>query len=226
VLIQVAEVFTRQEAASIRERLEKAVWIDGKATAGALAIHVKDNQQLAENDPLAQELGQLILQRLTQNNVFMSAVLPAKIYPPLFNRYAGGGTYGTHVDNAVRLVPGTRERVRTDISTTVFFSEPDSYEGGELVIEDVYGPREVKLPAGHMIVYPGTSLHRVNPVTCGARISSFFWTQSMVREDAQRTMLFELDASIQSLGQTVPEHQSIVSLSGLYHNLLRRWADL
>lgn len=226
MLIQIPNVFSKEEAAAIRQQLEQAAWIDGKTTAGALAIHAKDNQQLAEQDPLAMELGQQIIQRLSQSNVFMSATLPAKIYPPLFNRYTGGGTYGTHVDNAIRPVAGTRERVRTDISTTLFFSEPEDYDGGELVIEDVYGPREVKLPAGHMVVYPGTSLHRVNPVTRGARISSFFWTQSLVRDDTHRSLLFQLDGSIQSLNQSVPEHASLVSLSGVYHNLLRQWADV
>lgn len=226
MLIQIPNVFSKEEAAAIRQQLEQAAWIDGKTTAGALAIHAKDNQQLAEQNPLASELGQQIIQRLSQNNVFMSATLPAKIYPPLFNRYTGGGTYGTHVDNAIRPVAGTRERVRTDISTTLFFSEPEDYDGGELVIEDIYGPREVKLPAGHMVVYPGTSLHRVNPVTRGARISSFFWTQSLVRDDTHRSLLFQLDGSIQSLNQSVPEHASLVSLSGVYHNLLRQWADV
>ncbi|NLY64378.1 MAG: Fe2+-dependent dioxygenase [Alcaligenaceae bacterium] len=226
MLIQIPNVFSKEEAAAIRQQLEQAAWIDGKTTAGALAIHAKDNQQLAEQDPLAMELGQKIIQRLSQSNVFMSATLPAKIYPPLFNRYTGGGTYGIHVDNAIRPVAGTRERVRTDISTTLFFSEPEDYDGGELVIEDVYGPREVKLPAGHMVVYPGTSLHRVNPVTRGARISSFFWTQSLVRDDTHRSLLFQLDGSIQSLNQSVPEHASLVSLSGVYHNLLRQWADV
>ncbi|KAG0731810.1 hypothetical protein G6F23_014939 [Rhizopus arrhizus] len=156
----------------------------------------------------------------------MSAALPRKIFPPLFNRYEGGEAFGYHVDNAVRGISGTAERVRTDLAATLFFSEPDSYDGGELVIDDTYGPRAVKLPAGHMVLYPGTSLHKVNPVTRGARVSSFFWMQSLVREDSQRALLLDMDVAIQRLNQDAAGHPSIVQLTGIYHNLLRRWVDV
>jgi len=226
MLLQIAEVFTPAEAADIRRRLAEADWVDGRVTAGYQSAQVKHNRQLPEKHPLAVELGNLIIERLSANNLFMSAALPRKIFPPLFNSYEGGEAFGYHVDNAVRPVPGTMERVRTDLSATLFFSEPDSYDGGELVIEDTYGPREVKLPAGHMVLYPGTSLHKVNPVTRGARVSSFFWMQSLVREDGQRRLLLELDVAIQRLNQDVSGHASILELTGIYHNLLRRWADV
>jgi len=226
MLINVEGVFTADEAAQIRRQLEAATWVDGKVTAGLQSAQVKRNRQLPEADPLAKSLGDMILQRLARNNVFMSAALPRKIFPPLFNCYEGGEAFGFHVDNAVRAIPGTSERVRTDLSATLFFSDPDSYDGGELVIEDTFGTREVKLPAGHMVLYPGSSLHRVNPVTRGARISSFFWMQSLVREDAQRALLLDLDVAIQTLNRDVPDHSSILQLTGVYHNLLRRWADV
>jgi len=226
MLINIEGVFTSEEAAQIRAQLQRAAWIDGKVTAGLQSAQVKKNRQLAEDDPLAKSLGDVILQRLAHNNVFMSAALPGKIFPPLFNCYEGGEAFGFHVDNAVRAITGTAERVRTDLSATLFFSEPDSYDGGELVIEDTFGTREVKLPAGHMVLYPGSSLHRVNPVTRGARISSFFWMQSLVREDAQRALLLDLDVAIQTLNRDVASHPSILQLTGVYHNLLRRWADV
>lgn len=226
MLINVEGVFTSEEAAQIRSKLQEAAWVDGRVTAGLQSAQVKKNRQLAEGDPLAKSLGELILQRLAHNNVFMSAALPSKIFPPLFNCYEGGEAFGFHVDNAVRAITGTNERVRTDLSATLFFSEPDSYDGGELVIEDTFGTREVKLPAGHMVLYPGWSLHRVNPVTRGARISSFFWMQSLVREDAQRALLLDLDVAIQTLNRDVASHPSILQLTGVYHNLLRRWADV
>jgi len=226
MLIQIAEVFTKEEAADIRARLEAAEWVDGRVTAGHQSAQVKRNRQLPEQHPLARELGALILQRLSANNLFMSAALPHRIFPPLFNRYEGGEAFGYHVDNAVRVVPGSGERVRTDLSATLFFSEPDSYDGGELVVDDTYGPREVKLPAGHMVLYPGTSLHKVLPVTRGARISSFFWLQSLVREDSQRSLLLDMDVAIQRLNQDAAGHPSLVQLTGVYHNLLRRWAEL
>ncbi|CAM3449698.1 Fe2+-dependent dioxygenase [Bordetella sputigena] len=226
MLIQISEVFTSAEAAEMRRRLEAAEWVDGKVTAGHQSAQVKQNRQLPESDPLAQEMGNLVLQRLARNPLFMAAALPRKIFPPLFNRYEGGENFGYHVDNAVRPITGTSDRVRTDLSATLFLSEPDSYDGGELVVDDVYGPRSIKLPAGHMVLYPGTSLHRVNAVTRGARISSFFWLQSLVREDAQRSLLLELDVAIQRLTQDVKEHPSLIQLTGVYHNLLRRWVDV
>lgn len=226
MLIHIAEVFSAEEAAQIRRRLQEADWVDGRATAGHQSAQVKRNRQLPEQHPLAQELGNQILQRLSANNLFMSAALPRKIFPPLFNRYEGGEAFGYHVDNAVRAVPGSSERVRTDLSATLFFSDPASYDGGELVVDDTYGPRAVKLPAGHMVLYPGTSLHKVNPVTRGARISAFFWMQSLVREDRQRALLLDMDVAIQRLNQDAAGHPSIVQLTGVYHNLLRRWAEV
>ncbi|WP_026638045.1 Fe2+-dependent dioxygenase [Bordetella petrii] len=226
MLIHIAEVFSAEEAAQMRRRLQEADWVDGRATAGHQSAQVKRNRQLPEQHPLAQELGNQILQRLSANNLFMSAALPRKIFPPLFNRYEGGEAFGYHVDNAVRAVPGSSERVRTDLSATLFFSDPASYDGGELVVDDTYGPRAVKLPAGHMVLYPGTSLHKVNPVTRGARISAFFWMQSLVREDSQRALLLDMDVAIQRLNQDAAGHPSIVQLTGVYHNLLRRWAEV
>jgi len=226
MLVQIADVFTAAEAADIRARLAAADWVDGRVTAGYQSAQVKRNRQLPEQHPLAVELGNLIVQRLSANNLFMSAALPRKIFPPLFNCYEGGEAFGYHVDNAVRPVADGTERVRTDLSATLFFSDPDSYDGGELVIDDTYGPREIKLPAGHMVLYPGTSLHKVNPVTRGARISAFFWMQSLVREDSRRSLLLELDVAIQRLNQDVAGHASIVQLTGIYHNLLRHWVDV
>jgi PKHD-type hydroxylase len=226
MLIQIAEVFKPAEAAEMRRRLEAAEWIDGKITAGHQSAQVKQNRQLAESDPVAKELGNLVLQRLARNSLFMAAALPRKIFPPLFNRYEEGESFGYHVDNAVRAVAGTAERVRTDMSATLFLSEPDTYDGGELIVDDVYGPRGIKLPAGHMVLYPGTSLHRVNAVTRGTRISAFFWLQSLVREDAQRSLLLDLDVAIQRLSQDVRDHPALTQLTGVYHNLLRRWVDV
>lgn len=226
MLLQIPDILNSAQVQHIRQQLEQANWQDGKQTAGHQAIKVKSNQQLAEKDPFAQELGQFLISQLTQNPLFMSAALPNKFYPPMFNKYEGGGEYGFHVDGAVRFNPETRERVRTDVSGTLFLTNPDEYQGGELIIDDVYGQQSVKLPAGHLVLYPSTSIHRVRPVTQGARISCFFWLQSLVREDAQRTLLFELDQSIQELSVTVPEHPRVVSLSGIYHNLLRRWTEV
>jgi len=226
MLVQISGLFSAQEAAQMLARLQAADWVDGRATAGYESAKVKHNRQLPEQHPLAQELGALILQRLSANNLFMSAALPRRIYPPLFNRYESGETFGLHVDNAIRPIAATGERVRTDLSATLFLAEPDSYDGGELVVEDTYGARQVKLPAGHMVLYPGTSLHRVNPVTRGARVSAFFWMQSLVREDAQRTLLLELDVAIQRLVQDTPDHPSVLQLTGIYHNLLRRWSEV
>lgn len=171
-------------------------------------------------------MGDLILGALESNTLFVSAALPRKVFPPLFNRYQGGQSFGTHVDNAIRQVTGTEHRVRTDLSATLFLSEPDEYDGGELVVEDNFGVQRVKLNAGSMVLYPASSLHHVTPVTRGARVASFFWIQSMIRDDGQRTLLFDLDRSIQRLSQDVPDHPSVVELTGVYHNLLRRWAEV
>ncbi|KKW69254.1 Fe(II)-dependent oxygenase [Lampropedia cohaerens] len=224
MLLQIPQLFSPEEARQLRETLERAQWRDGRQTAGHLAQSVKRNEQLALDDPIAIQLGEQILARLGQNPLFISAALPARVLPPRFNRYAGGGTYGNHIDNAIFTIPGNGARVRTDISSTLFLSDPDSYDGGELVIEDTYGVHSIKLPAGHMVVYPGTSLHRVNPVTRGVRYASFFWTQSLVALDVQRRTLFELDTAIQRLTADHPEHPSISQLTGVYHNLLRLWS--
>ncbi|MFZ6048682.1 Fe2+-dependent dioxygenase [Pseudomonas sp. CR3202] len=226
MLLHIPGIFTTDEAARIREALEQAEWLDGKATAGYQSAKAKYNEQLAEGDPLAREISTAMLQRLWNNPQFMSAVLPNKVYPPLFNRYRGGGTFGYHIDNAVRAIKGSPEQVRTDVSATLFFSEPDSYDGGDLVIQDTYGEHRVKLAAGDLVIYPASSLHKVEAVTRGARLASFFWVQSMVREDSQRTLLFEMDQAIQSLTRDVPDHPALVQLTGNYHNLLRRWAEV
>jgi PKHD-type hydroxylase len=226
MLLQVPDVLTPEQVAQCRQTLEQAEWIDGRVTAGYQSARTKDNLQLPEDHPAARQLGELILAALQNNALFMAAALPLKVFPPLFNRYQGGQSFGTHVDNAVRQVTGTPHRVRTDLSATLFFTGPDEYDGGELLVEDTYGTHNVKLPAGNLILYPSTSLHHVRPVTGGARIASFFWIQSMVRDDGQRTLLFDLDMAIQRITQDVPDHPSAVQLTGVYHNLLRRWADV
>ena len=226
MLIQIPNVLTAEQVIACRKRLDAAGWIDGGVTAGHQSRIAKHNMQLAEDDAIAISIGDLILEELQRNPLFVSAALPSKIFPPLFNRYAGGQNFGTHVDNAVRQVSGTEHRVRTDLSATLFFSNPDEYEGGELVIEDNYGVQRVKLSAGSMILYPASSLHHVTPVTTGQRVASFFWIQSMVRDDGQRTLLFDLDSSIQRLASESPDHPSVIQLTGVYHNLLRRWADV
>ena len=225
MLIHIPNVLDAAQVAQCRAALDSAEWVDGRNTAGYLSQRVKDNAQVPDVHPVARQLGDMILGILEKHATFTSAALPLKVVPPLFNRYAGNQTYGRHVDGAIRPVTGTPHRVRTDLSATLFLSAPEEYDGGELVVEDTFGPRSIKLPAGDLVLYPGTSVHRVEPVTRGARLASFFWIQSMVREDSQRTMLFELDNSIQHLGRDVPQHPAVVQLAGLYHNLLRRWAD-
>jgi PKHD-type hydroxylase len=226
VLIQVPEVLTREQVKRFREALDATEWVDGKITAGYQSGRVKDNAQLSESNPVAADLGRQIVDALNRSPVFVSAALPKKIFPPLFNRYQGGQSFGNHIDNSVRRVPATGEYVRTDLSVTLFLSDPDEYDGGELVIEDTYGTQSVKLPAGDAVLYPSTSLHHVRPVTRGARVSSFFWLQSMVRSDAQRSLLLTLDVAIQRLATDVPDHPSAVDLTGVYHNLLRQWVEL
>ena len=225
MLIRVPQVLTAAQVAECREALETAEWADGKATAGTLSVRVKNNLQLPERHPLARRLGEMILNALDKNLLFVAAALPLKVVPPLFNRYAGGQSYGDHIDNAVRPVPGTRHRVRTDLSATLFLSAPEDYDGGELVVQDTFGPRRMKLPAGDLVLYPGTSVHHVEPVTRGARLAAFFWVQSMVRDDAKRALLFELDGACQQLTRDVPNHRAVVQLAGIYHNLLRLWAE-
>jgi PKHD-type hydroxylase len=226
VLLTVPDLLTPERVAQARQRLDEADWVDGRVTAGAQSARAKENEQLPEDHPAARELGDLILNALGQNPLFISAALPSKVFPPLFNRYRGGHAFGIHVDNAIRQVPGTPHRIRTDLSATLFLSSPDEYDGGELQIEDTYGLHSVKLPAGDLVLYPSTSLHQVQPVTRGMRVASFFWIQSMVRDDGARTLLFDLDTAIQRVNLDTPAHAAAVPLTGVYHNLLRRWAEL
>lgn len=226
MLLQIPDVLTGEQVAHARRLLDAADWVDGRVTAGHQSAQAKQNVQIPEGHPVARELGEMILKALQQNPLFITAALPLHVFPPLFNRYSGGQSFGSHVDNAIRTVPGTSHRIRTDLSATMFLSQPDEYDGGELMIEDTYGMHGVKLPAGSMVLYPATSLHHVRPVTRGARVSSFFWMQSMIRDDGERTLLFDLDAAIRSLNQSAPGHQSAVALTGVYHNLLRKWAQL
>lgn len=227
MLLHIPDVLTADQVAQFRTRLDAAPWGDGRVTAGHQSSRAKDNAQLPEDSAEARELGAQVLDALARNSTFFSAALPKRIYPPLFNRYAGGQSFGFHVDNAVRYdrSRGGADPIRTDLSATLFLSAPEEYDGGVLVIEDTYGTQQVKLPAGHLVLYPGTSLHRVTPVTRGARVASFFWIQSLLREDAQRRLMFDLDVSIRTLTRDVPEHPSLVQLTGVYHNLLRRWSE-
>ncbi len=226
MILAIPNVLSPGQVAESRRLLEAADWVDGLVTAGHQAGKVKDNRQIPATHPVARQVGETIMQALGKNPLFMAAALPLHFLPPMFNRYTGGQNYGNHIDGAIRQIPGTGHRIRTDLSCTLFFAEPSEYDGGELIIEDTYGPKSVKLPAGHMILYPGTSLHRVTPVTRGARLCSFFWVQSMIREDTQRALLFEMDVAIQRLGIDHPDHTSITQLTGVYHNLLRHWAEL
>ncbi len=228
MLVQILKLLSDEQVRFVRAKLDAsdAPWVDGRATAGHQGARVKHNQQIAESSALSRELGDIILAALERHPLFISAVLPQRVYPPLFNRYEGGMQFGSHVDGAVRLLPGTGEKIRTDVSATLFLSAPDSYDGGELLIEDTYGTHSVKLGPGDLIVYPASSLHRVAPVTRGVRVASFFWAQSMVRDDAQRALLFDLDRSIQRLSVRVADDPALVDLTGVYHNLLRQWADV
>jgi PKHD-type hydroxylase len=226
LLLAIPDVLTSEQVKQARELLSAAQWIDGRVTAGHQSSRTKDNMQIPENHPVARQLGEIILTALGQNALFISAALPAKVFPPLFNLYSGGQSFGTHVDNAIRQAAGSGNRIRTDLSATLFFAGPEEYDGGELIVEDTYGTHAAKLPAGHMMLYPSTSLHHVRPVTRGVRVSSFFWVQSMVRDDTRRTLLFDLDMGIQRLNQDVPDHPTAVQFTGIYHNLLRQWAEL
>jgi PKHD-type hydroxylase len=226
MLLAIPNVLTPDQLTEARRLLEAAEWVDGKVSAGHQGARVKDNMQLPVESPAARQVGQMILQALGSNPLFISAALPLHILPPMFNRYSGGQTFGNHVDGSVRVVPGTNRRLRTDLSCTLFFAGPEEYDGGELIIEDTYGSKSVKLPAGHMILYPSTSLHQVTPVTRGTRLCSFFWLQSMIRDDGQRRLLFDMDVAIQRLGTENATHPSVVQLTGVYHNLLRQWAEM
>lgn len=226
MLIQIPNVLTVEQVAHARRLLDSAEWVDGRVTAGHQSASAKDNVQIPEGHPAAREVGATILSALGQNPLFITAALPLHVFPPLFNRYSSGQSFGSHVDNSIRTVPGTSHRVRTDLSATLFFSDPSEYDGGELRVEDTYGVHSVKLSPGSLVLYPSTSLHHVTPVTRGARLCSFFWLQSMVRDDADRTLLFDLDAAIRGLNQSHANHPSAVQLTGVYHNLLRKWAEV
>jgi PKHD-type hydroxylase len=226
MILAIPDILTGEDLTAASTQLETAEWIDGKATAGHQGARVKHNQQLAADNPIATKIGARIVTALQRHPLFVSAALPLHILPPMFNRYAGGQTFGTHVDGSIRTIPGTGQRLRTDLSCTVFFSNPENYDGGELIIEDTYGEKSVKLPAGHAILYPSTSLHRVTPVTRGARVCAFFWLQSMIRDDARRTLLFDMDVGIQRVAAEHPDHAGVIQLTGVYHNLLRQWAEV
>ncbi|KAF1010988.1 MAG: PKHD-type hydroxylase [Pseudomonas fluorescens] len=222
MLIEIPALLDAAEVASTVATLLAQPWVDGKVTAGQRSALAKNNRQLSEDSPAAIRLGEQILSRLSDNALFMSAALPKKIYPPLFNRYSGGEAFDWHIDNAIRGIKGVRERVRTDISATLFLADPASYDGGELVIRDTFGEQTVKLPAGHLVIYPGSSLHKINPVTRGERLASFFWIESLVREDSQRQLLLDMDVAIQRLTAQQADNHALLQLSGAYHNLLRR----
>jgi len=228
MLIQIPQLLNADQVQAIRAKLDAAdaPWIDGRATAGHQGARVKDNRQIDERSPIARALGDIVLAALERHPLFISAALPQRVYPPMFNSYEGGMQFGSHVDGAVRLLPGSGEKIRTDISATLFLSTPDSYDGGELVIEDTYGTHAVKLGAGDLVLYPASSLHRVAPVTRGKRIAGFFWVQSMVRDDTQRAILYDLDRSIQRLNARVVDDPAMVDLVGVYHNLLRQWTEV
>lgn len=225
MFIEIPAVLSPEDAAGIRARLEQAGWRDGAGTAGHVAARAKTNLQLADNDPLGMEIGTAIVDRLAAMPRFVAAALPLRILPPRFNLYAGGGAYGRHIDSAVFSAPGSRERVRSDLSATLFLSDPDTYEGGELVAEFGMMRKEIKLPAGHLLLYPANSLHQVMPVTGGMRFAAFFWIQSLIRDQVKRAMMLDLDDSIQTLAARDNNDPEVVRLTGLYHNLLREWAQ-
>ena len=226
MLLHVPDVLTPDQVADLRRRLDATDWVDGRATVGEQGAQVKRNRQLDEFSPVGQELGRVVLAALARHPLYMSAALPMRHMPPLFNRYEGGEHYGLHVDGAIRSVPGTPLQMRSDLSCTLFLAGPHEYDGGELEIVDTYGTHEVKLPAGDLILYPSSSLHRVHPVTRGVRVASFFWVQSLVRDPARRQMLFELDQNIQSLREQVGDNEAVLGLTAHYHNLVRQWSEL
>lgn len=224
MVVQIPDVLSPDQVLAARERLLSAEWVSGLATAGHQGARVKRNRQIAEGSRVAIALGDMVLAALERHPLFISAALPSRVYPPMFNRYEGGEAFGNHVDNAVRLMPGGAQRIRTDVSATLFLSEPEDYDGGELLIDDTYGAHSVKLPAGHLVLYPSGSLHRVEPVTRGVRIACVFWLQSMVRDAGQRSLLLDMDTAIQRLAQTEADDAARLQLTGCYHNLLRMWA--
>src|SRR5690606_22270305 len=224
MLLHVPEILGKHEVADFRNRLDAASWVDGRETVGAQGARVKRNRQLPDASPEREQLGQRVLAALAASPLYFAAVLPLRTLPPRFNRYQGGGTYGFHVDGAV-MADGAHGQLRSDVSCTLFLSAPEDYDGGELVVSDTYGEHEVKLPAGDLIVYPSSSLHQVNPVTRGARVASFFWVQSMIRDDARRRLLWEMDTAIEQLRRSQADGQAVLQLTGVYHNLLRQWAE-
>lgn len=227
MLVCIPDVLTKAEVAEFRHLMDAADWEDGRATAGAQSAAVKRNEQLPADGEVGRALGRRLVQRLAANPMFISAAIPQQIFPPLFNRYGLGKHFGVHVDNAVRGDPLTGTRIRTDLSATLFLAEPDTYDGGELVVEDRYGSQEIKLPAGHLVLYPATSLHMVPPVTRGERVSSFFWVQSMIRDAHARSLIFDLDTTIQALAERIGrDDPQTVKLTGIYHNLIRYWAEV
>lgn len=226
MLIAVPDLLSAEDLAEVRQIIDDAEWIDGNATSGHQAALAKNNEQLPEDSDAAKRAGRLLLEALGRSPLFFASALPLKIFPPLFNRYGEGQEFDTHVDNAVRLKRGSEFRMRSDLSITVFLEAPENYDGGELLVEDQYGVQRVKLPAGHAVVYPSSSLHRVTPITRGRRVASFFWIQSMVRDTEARRLLFDLDRAVQRLtGDLGGKDRSVIELTGVYHNLLRRWAD-
>lgn len=226
MLIAVPDLLSATELAEIRAIIDAAEWIDGNATSGHQAALAKNNEQLAEDGDAAKKAGRLILEALGRSPIFFASALPLRIYPPLFNRYGAGQEFDTHVDNAIRIKRGSDFRIRSDLSITVFLEGPEDYDGGELLVEDHYGVQRVKLPAGHAVIYPSSSLHRVTPITRGRRVASFFWLQSMVRGAEERRTLFDLDRAVQRLtGELGGKDRSVIELTGVYHNLLRLWAD-
>jgi PKHD-type hydroxylase len=225
MLLRIPGVLAAEQVAQVRARIDAARWVDGNVTSGHQSAQAKYNEQLPEDSPEARELGEAVLAALAANSLFFSAALPKQVFPPLFNRYREGMTFGNHVDGAIRTHPHRPVRIRTDLSATLFLAAPEDYDGGELLVDDTYGSQQIKLPAGDMVLYPASSLHRVAPITRGVRVASFFWIQSMVRDDAQRTLLFDLDMSIMRVTRDHPGDAALVNLTGVYHNLLRMWAE-
>jgi PKHD-type hydroxylase len=224
MLVHIPDVLTKEELAAIQGRLKSAHWRDGRVTAGHQSARVKHNLQLAEDSDEARELGEIVVRALQRNALFVTAALPRSVFPPLFNRYESGMSFGAHVDNAIRPLPHSPRSIRTDLSATLFLN--DDYDGGELLIDDTLGARSIKLPPGHMLLYPATSLHRVAPVTRGARLAAFFWIQSMVKDEGERRLLFDLDRAIVALGQGSPDHPAVARLTAVYHNLVRKWGEV
>jgi PKHD-type hydroxylase len=228
MLLRIPNLLNAEQLATMRASLnsDKAPWVDGRVTAGHQGAPVKNNQQLEEAAPLARELGNFVLSLLERNALFISAVLPNRVYPPMFNRYGEGMAFGTHVDGTVRMIPGTGHKMRTDLSATLFLADPETYDGGELVVESDFGSQTIKFAAGDLIVYSSTSRHRVNPVTRGSRLGSVFWIQSLIRDDARRAQLFELDGTIQRLTHTGADPESLIRLTAHYHGLLKGWTEI